>query len=309
MVHNDEVIVSNVHTIMDSLSSASFLLSKIIPVDISSDDSILRQIPDPNVPVPNVDINELDGGDNLGTLLWAFSLFNGIFVTKGRPGDWTLDLIAKIVQQEEEEWYKDYIDGYKYQCPPLVDAIRFLFFLFLGYYANKLWVESLGGDSFWGWSTGACLAIPSGFFNLARDKRITRTEQQFQNMIQESIEKYLKKRVQPRLSITSNEEVIISAFRRSSVDFRDKEMLPDKMLKKMIRTVLNRKPDKLGDYKNLYFSEVDLETQAALSRALAITKQQKEELAREQSERLMKGTEAGRVVEEIPDTIGKDFVR
>jgi len=258
------------------MTSVMLSLSNI-PSELSSDDKYSGVMTSSQAPLPNVEILQLSGSENLGALLWAFVLFNGLFTTIGKPGDWILPVIAKIIRQEQDEWFIDFKDGYRYQCPPLVDMIRFILFITLGFYSNTLWSASLGGDSFWGWSTGACLAIPSGLLSVARDKLPTREESKFQEALQQSLSVFLSKRVERRRNSFLKEEDLLSAFRVSRPDLRSKEVLPERMLKKALRTGLGGKPDKLGRYKGLFLSDTDLDVKYALEKAIRESRRLKEE--------------------------------
>jgi hypothetical protein len=168
---------NNVHFKVNKFSVVPTRLN--IPVDISSTDKLSF---DPNLStlVPNTDISSLSGGDNLGTILWAVLLFNGIFPIAGKPCDWVLPWIAKPLNMTESDWIKDYETGYAFSCPPTVDAIRFVFFLFLGYYVNQMVISSLGGDEFWGWSIAMSLLIPSSLITAAREEKPTREKAEFE---------------------------------------------------------------------------------------------------------------------------------
>jgi len=168
-----------------------------IPKDITSVDKIAASVLDtlaasPEILlVPDTTINTLTGGDNLGVLLWAFVLYNGIFPVAGRPADWLLPFVAQgagvdvdlveekgktIDSDSKNSWYLDYKAGYKFVVPPEVELFRFGLFGALAFYFNAFVISSLGGDSFWGWSVGACMLIPSALINAAREQPPTRQE-------------------------------------------------------------------------------------------------------------------------------------
>lgn len=297
--------------------TSTMLSFKDIPSEISSDDAYSGALSISQIPMPNVEISQLNGSENLGTLLWSFVLFNGLFTTIGKPGDWILNLIAKVVQQEEKEWYVDFKAGFRYQCPPVVDAIRFAFFITIGYYANFLWTASLGGDPFWGWSTGACLAIPSGLLSVARDKPPTRKESEFQDTLQQSLTTFLKKRVESKRDGMMKEEDLVSAFRISRPELRSIEVLPERMLKKALRKAVGGKPNKAGVYKGLYLSDTDLDVKYALEKALRESRRLRAEASRA-AEGKGVGTQSSGVLVEgggtnqqapVESSSGKDFVR
>jgi len=122
----------------------------------------------PALPEVNTDIMELDGGDNLGGFLWAYVLYTGVITTiltggpGSRPADWVLPFVVKVIGQENQEWFIDYLEGYRFTVPPLAEAARTVLFVTLGFYTNALIVSSFDGDTFWGWSTAGALAIPAG---------------------------------------------------------------------------------------------------------------------------------------------------
>ena len=149
-----------------------------IPVEISSTDSAPPVMPD--LLLPNVEVQSLDGGGFLGVLLWTYVLYNGLFGLAGRPADWTLPPLARLFKLESEEWYSNYQSGYDYFVPPALEALRVGFFGILGYLLNMGIIRSFDGDAFWGWSIGLCLTIPSSLINLSRDKRLSREQSEFQ---------------------------------------------------------------------------------------------------------------------------------
>eukprot|EP01041_Mallomonas_annulata_P002236 gene2236-4345_t len=249
-------------------SGISFVLTNNIPVELSGQDSILGLQPLSEVPTPNIDIVQLDGGDNLGALLWAFTLFNGLFTTAGRPGDWILPILAKLFQQENEEWFLNYKDGYDYNCPPFIDAARFTFFIICGYFSNKYWIMLFDGDSFWGWSTGACLSIPAALISVSRDKRLTREASLFQDKLRKSVEKFLSQRMERTRKRTVSEEDVMSSFRINMPEFRSKENVTDRALKKLLRAALRTKPDKMGLYRDFVLLDVDIDVRNALQRSI-----------------------------------------
>lgn len=157
----------------------SFSLAYIetpIPVELSSTDKVMDIAAKVSLVIPDNGVEVLNGAENLGALLWAFVLYNGLFTTSGRPADWILPFVAKAMGQDDQEWYQDYTDGYSFICPPIAELPRFSFFLAIGWFANLAWIQILDGDSFWGWSTGACLSIPALLLALSRPRLLTRAE-------------------------------------------------------------------------------------------------------------------------------------
>lgn len=144
------------HSLIDIVSVldiASLQSIVPIPVEISSTDSIVSNTNTItnsiiNNPVPNNSIDTLEGGDNLGTLLWSYILYNGLF-TNGKPADWYLPVASKVFNNDNDEWYKDYIDGYSFEVPVLIEAVRFATFFALGYYVNLAIITLFDSDSFW----------------------------------------------------------------------------------------------------------------------------------------------------------------
>lgn len=154
-----------------------------IPVDISrfTKIEIQRDFEPPvidsfqeKILLPETSIQTLSGGENLGILLWTFVLYQGLFTTSGRPADWIVKPLAIIFQKTNETWFEDYERGYLFECPPVIEFSRVGIFFGLSIAWNRLLVQSLGDDSFWGWSIAACLAIPSGLIAISRSKPPTR---------------------------------------------------------------------------------------------------------------------------------------
>jgi len=161
-----------------SHSRLALVSNRNVPLDLSIDDKVsdLFQLINPDTPLPNTSIATLVGGENLGFLLWSYVLFQGLFTLPGRPAEWVLPVAATLFNDVDKLWYRDYTDGFAFLTPVYIDLFRFMLFGVAGYYGNQLVIWSLGGDSFWGWSIAACLAIPSTFINLFRDKLPTRME-------------------------------------------------------------------------------------------------------------------------------------
>ena len=144
---NNQFKLNDISSILDITSLTSLVP---IPVEISSTDSIVSNTNTiaNSVNIPNTSIDTLEGGDNLGTLLWSYILYNGIF-TNGKPADWYLPVVTKVFSNDNDEWYKDYIDGYSFQVPILIEAVRFATFFILGYYVNLTIINIFDSDSFW----------------------------------------------------------------------------------------------------------------------------------------------------------------
>jgi len=199
-------------------------------------------------------------------LLWSFVLYNGIF-TSGKPADWYLPIVGKVLNTDNEQWYKDYIDGYQFDVPIIVEAVRFATFLALGYYINLAIITIFDNDTFWGWSIGMCLAIPSALLNASRDKLITRTLGQLQEKCIKDFNDFASSRLMKSdsKSATVSETALINAFRRTYVAYRyavsidsdgdssfdnidNNTSIDDKFLRKVIRNYIGYKPNE-GVYK------------------------------------------------------------
>lgn len=159
-------------------SRLALVSNRNVPLELSIDDKVLDpfQLINSDTLLPNTSIATLVGGENLGFLLWSYVLFQGLFTLPGRPAEWILPIAATLFNDGDKLWYREYTDGFVFLTPVYVDLFRFVLFGLAGYYVNQLVIWSLGGDSFWGWSIAACLAIPATFINLFRDKRSTRKE-------------------------------------------------------------------------------------------------------------------------------------
>ncbi len=152
---------------------------RLIPQEISSIDSIKSIASlDPQILLPNTAIKQLDGGSNLGAILWTYVLFNGFFPFSKTPADAMLSLLANVTgaEKNKEQWFLDFQEGFEFFCPPTIELTRLSIFMGLGWYANNLWISILDGDVFWGWSTAMCLCIPTALITASRGKRITRQQ-------------------------------------------------------------------------------------------------------------------------------------
>ena len=118
-----------------------------IPMDISTLDTIERfsNTATAGALLPDTSINSLDGGINLGAILFTFVLYNGLFGKAGRPADWVLPVVARALGEEQSSWFKDYTDGFSFAVPPTVEFLRFGFFAVLGWYTNLAWIAALDG--------------------------------------------------------------------------------------------------------------------------------------------------------------------
>ena len=246
----------------------------LIPVDISSTDlmsSRYAEIQQQSVLIPDTSIQTLDGGWNLGFLLFTYVLYNGIFGKIGRPADWLLPSLSKVTQQEETEWYKNFQEGYSYDVPPLVEALRVAVFAILGFGLETAWVASFGGDTFWAWSTGICLALPSSLITLARDPLPTREENMATMALKEAFEEFASQRltrVRGDKKVYANQVNIIVAFRRSFGAYRTEEDVSDRTLQKLIRKWVGYKADSSGQYFGLSLTNKKEEARVALEKSI-----------------------------------------
>ena len=256
-------------------SSPSTALAALIPVDISSTDRMSSRYAEltqqQSILIPDTSIQTLDGGFNLGFLLFTFVLYNGIFGKIGRPADWLLPVLSKATQQEETEWFKDFKEGYSYDVPPIVEALRVAVFALLGYGLETVWVASFGGDTFWAWSTGICLALPSSLITLARDPLPTREQSMKDLLLKEAFDEFASQRltrVRGDKKVFANQVNIIVAFRRSYGAYRTEEDVSDRTLQKLIRKWVGYKADSNGQYFGLSLSNKKQEAREALAKSI-----------------------------------------
>lgn len=259
------------------------LLLKPIPVDISSSDlPYLPKALDPSAAAllePVTKVVQLEGGSNLGVLLWAFVLYQGIFTTAGRPADWVLPVVAKGLSCESEQWYKDYVEGFSYVVPPAAELCRVLFFLSLGYYFDMLVIRAFDGDVYWGWATAGSLSIPIGLLALARgaDKKETREESALAEAMRRDFLEFGGSRItrhnpnEPRISSNGRKTIyetaeaqLIVAFRRSYERYRDDAVISDKQIRRVVRGWVGYKPTPEGTYKHIELQNLRKESKEAL---------------------------------------------
>lgn len=244
--------------------------------------------PAPALLEPVTTISSLNGGGNLAVLLWSYVLYQGLLTTSGRPAEWVLPLFVTIFQQQEEQWYLDYQEGYSFTVPPLIEASRCFFFVVLGYYISSTLIASLDGDAFWGWATSGALSIPASLIMFARPKRTSRSVAELEVKMRLDFKKFgderltrivednatLKQNIKQLDKATFNsngridmskenncakESSIILAFRRSFKDYRDETLISDKMIKRVCRQYLGYKPLN-GYYLSLQLSNLRRES-------------------------------------------------
>lgn len=192
-----------------------------IPDVISFDDKY-SFIPNPIIssqesisPWIGTDIKAINGLDNLGLIIWTILLFNGLFTTSGKPSEWVLPGIAKLVKQTWKPWYIDYSQGFQYQLPIEIEIIRVLFFVTLSYLVNQVILGLFEGDEYWTWAIGLALLIPSSLLTLARNKRSSREDAMFEAFILDKFQEFVKDfRVTRDNKSTFKESRLIDAFER-----------------------------------------------------------------------------------------------
>ena len=256
--------------------ASSTALAALVPVDISIADTIassrFADLENQAALLPNNNIETLDGGFNLGFILFTFVLYNGIFGKAGRPAEWVLPAVAKVTGEEEKEWFRDFSDGFAFDVPPTVEAVRVLVFALLAFVVETAWVAAFDGDTFWGWSTGICLFLPSSLINLSRDSRATRSEYEFESQLKDAFEQFASVRLtrgaRGDKSISCNELNIIVGFRRAYTAYRTEDDVSDKALRKLIRRWVGYKCDSDGKYVGVGLSNKKKEAREALERAM-----------------------------------------
>jgi len=198
--------------------------------------------------LPDTSVNALDGAVNLGAILFTFVLYNGFFGRAGKPSEWVLPFTARQPDKKNELWYKDFSDGFVYTVPPEIELLRISGFAVLGWFTNLAWIAALDGDSFWGWSTAACLAFPTGLIALSRDPKQTREEFEFDEKMKSNWNLFAPKILSKEVQSKCSESNIILRFRRSFSEYRTEEDVSDKIVKKMIRQWVGFKPNPEGYY-------------------------------------------------------------
>lgn len=252
-----------------------------IPVEISSSDVASYMPPAYTDIAPVTDIQALEGAGNLGILLWAFVLYQGIFTTAGRPADWLLNVFGLLPGVKEALWYRDFKAGFAHTVPPAVEAGRVAFFLVLGFYVCGLTTSAFDGDAYWGWAIPGSLTIPVGLLALVRgsERKITRTMAEFQEQMTLDFDAFFAERITrnqdptvtaagQRLVIKTPERAIISQFRRSNEKYRDEAAVPDKIIRKVIRSKVGYKPDQEGDYRYIEMQNLARQAQRKLEENL-----------------------------------------
>jgi len=246
-----------------------------IPVEISSSD--VREYVAPRLLEPDVSIAALDGASNLGCLLWAFVLYQGIFTTAGRPADWVLPALAKVFSLDDSDWLLDYKAGYAFTVPTAVELSRIAIFVVLGYYSNLLTILLFEGDAYWGWATAGALSIPVGLLALARgtEPKYTRAIADLEKQAATDFCEWALQRLSivpetitasgQRIITKTQEQAVMRQFRRSQAAYRDETgPLTDKILRRVIRDQLRRKPDREGAFRNIAMSDLTRDAKAAL---------------------------------------------
>jgi hypothetical protein len=194
-----------------------------IPTDLSATDSITSAIStNADLLLPDTTITALDGGTNLGALLWGFSLYLGLFPDQRSPADWVLVLLGNLTissdsqDENNNQWYREFVDGYQYEPPPPLFFARIGVFAGLGYLANNFWIQQFDGDVFWGWSTGFCLSLPAGLLALSKDRLLSRSESAQQNELKEQFKEFRQRRLERVPGKRTSEELVLQALQRIS---------------------------------------------------------------------------------------------
>lgn len=215
-----------------------------IPSELSSKDSFASmESLEPNYLLPQTNIESIVGGENLGTLLFAFILHQGF-------SEAVLPLIAKVLSVESQQWYLDYKENFSFETPPLVELFRVLIFVFIGFYVDKMWIFLLGGDPFWGWATAGALSIPVALFAYAKDKKPSRSLYESREKMKADFKDFASKRVSINMEGEECTEIrIINIFRRNFPQYRDESVTTEKELKMAIRSILGK--PKNGIYKGV----------------------------------------------------------
>ena len=253
-------------------SATAPALAALVPVDISSTDSVVSRAADIErqaALLPDTTIQTLDGGFNLGFLLFTFVLYNGLFGKAGRPADWVLPALAKVTQQENKGWFANYKEGYFYNVPPAVEALRVLLFGLTALGVETAWINAFDGDTFWAWSTGICLALPSSLIALSRDPLSTREQAQFDAELRERFNEFASARLtRGDRSVSCSELNIVVSFRRSCAKYRTEDDVSDKALRKVIRKWVGYK-DLSGRYLGVAMVNKRKEVQEGLAKNMA----------------------------------------
>lgn len=258
---------------------------------------------------PDTSISDLDGGGNLALLLFAYTFYQGLF-TNGRPAEWVLPVIASIFNERNEQWFKDFEEGYDFLVPPLMEAVRCSIFLALGAAASKAWIDALE-SSFYGYSTAFCLALPAALLSLARPKPRSRASAELESDMMKDFREFAASRlvrVVGSSSVTSTlkemrvtveqfqkrsregtsklnlerdkncarESSIILAFRRQYMRYRDETEVSDKEIRRVVRAVIGYKPLD-GIYIDLKLQNLKRESREMNKQLVAQANRQREE--------------------------------
>lgn len=243
-----------------------------IPQEVVQQYQLPSDLPDLAI-IPNTDIVQFEGAENLGALLWAYTLYFGIFsplflgksVYFGQPSEWVLIPLARGLGEDNKEWYQNFCDGVQYQVPPKVDFLRFGFFFVSGVVVNSAITRIFGGDLFWGWSTATCLSIPSTLLALFRPRRPSKEDVAVEESILRDFSEFAKKRLVRTQGKVCAESRIITSFRRSFSAYRTEEDISNKKLRKLIRSWVGYKANIEGDFVNLDMPSRKKEAEAAIA--------------------------------------------
>lgn len=251
-----------------------------IPSEINFDDKYATMFQSSNNLMPNTGVESLDGGFNIGVVLWSYILYNGIFTTAGRPSDWILPLIYNAQryifsfnQQDNEHtqssWLTDYVEGFDFSVPYDIEITRVFIFTLLSYGFNLLLLNLFEQDTYWCWSIGACLFIPSALLSIARDKPLTRDRANYLMDLNIDLLEYFNSKItQNQIGKSISEEKIMISFRRNYVKYRTEDALDVRTLKKSIRKLMRQKPNSEGYYLNMELVDEEKRANELLQQSL-----------------------------------------
>jgi hypothetical protein len=264
--------VTTVKTAVTAVTTAK----RSVPLDLSSSDTVERisSLGNSGPLLPDTSIVSLDGAINLGAILFTFVIYNGL--GNFRPADLCLPLFATVANQREDQWFKDFSEGFQHNVPPLVELLRVVFFAGLGWGFNLGWIAVLDGDSFWGWSTAATLVIPSGLINMARPEKLTREQQGFDNKMRSDFSTFAPTILSQEKDAKCSETNIILRFRRNYTLYRTEEEVSDKVLKKMVRQWIGFKANSEGYYMGMSLLNRKKESRIALAKTMRRLDKEKE---------------------------------
>eukprot|EP00873_Tetraselmis_striata_P034627 jgi/Tetstr1/454891/TSEL_041755.t1 len=201
-------------------------------------------------------IGVFSAGDVFGGLLWSFSLwftspwqllllFLGAIETE-RPSDWLIEKFGRIIGQP--------VDAVDYSAPTGIRLAAAGVCILTGFSIAAVCELGLG-DATWAVSTGIGSILVSGIYEAGRPQRLSpeeavALEEQWQDFAGFAEDRLLRKG-------RCHESEVFSAFRKSFARYRDPSVVPDPVLRDMVR---NWHPGAQrtgsGFYKNVSLREV-----------------------------------------------------